>query len=402
MRDEDFWNMLTAVFANTEVNITLYPGTMQNSLAEEETPRESDSSTHLTAIIHSSNDTDQAEPETRSKRDPQKFGSVPPKAQMAYKAGLQDDYNIKVFQDIRVRLSLEVNPAVNLSQFVFCEKDSFLTRNKLLISIEDIHQNPLTVLIKSLKMENVLNTPDSHLQNPIRIENRRLLLKSCLPVGKKYVPNDVNEIQGSSPTSIFSCNLLDSERLYGIIFQDIYSETYPISPWVRDRLPPIWRNIQQHVSSHNPFPDCPITQKDIPLKVEIIRYCSVKQNWELIRIAMQRMRLSQSTKWVTSPVIPSPSISTVSVSQLFVLITDKLTQEVWLMDYDQMMMICDTISARIFSLIYCELAHVNAPGRVCSEQLKRIYQVWDSAFNNYGNDAFSLIKTWEPFIQGIW
>nr|QBP37026.1 putative polyprotein [Lampyris noctiluca rhabdo-like virus 1] len=138
----------------------------------------------------------------------------------------------------------------------------------------------------------------------------------------------------------------------------------------------------------------------LPLVKTYLQWFTVKQNWEHVRITMQRMRMNKSVSWIQLKYPPSTSISVMYVSQMYTVIEDIYGGK-WILDYDQVMMISDTISSRVFSLLYCEILHQNNKNKVPSIILQNIYKRWDSIFTTRGNNTYLLIKMWEPIIQGL-
>lgn len=148
--EKDFQNMLTNVFAHTEVDITVSPA--QPSTPRISTTCVSDNSAYTTAIIHSWDDKSPVQEKQKNACN----SYVNHKGVTAHKARLCGDHNIKPFQKIKVPLYLDIEGEISKSELVFYAKDSFLTRNKLLISIEDIHETPITAVIESLNNQEVV------------------------------------------------------------------------------------------------------------------------------------------------------------------------------------------------------------------------------------------------------
>ena len=82
-------------------------------------------------------------------------------------------------------------------------------------------------------------------------------------------------------------------------------------------------------------------------------------------------------KWVTAGV-PPLSVTQVWISayyMIFSLSSDDENPKYYVFDYDQVMMICDTLSARTFTLWYNGLLPDHTPGKIQESVLLRTYKV---------------------------
>ncbi|QMP82314.1 RNA-dependent RNA polymerase [Coleopteran arli-related virus OKIAV107] len=273
------------------------------------------------------------------------------------------------------------------------------------MSSEDININP---------------TPDSHLQNPLRDCNRSLLsrglqfielnkikldkefnnLSLLLKKFDKSIPVYIAELALKCPYENNRVNT-DSEKIYGLLLSEVYNKEYPISNFIKRILPNVWRNVQRYLSIHKPFKDIKLSVEEAPLTEEILRLYSVKQNWELIRLRMQKKRINKDTSWSLIKHDCSNHFKTIYVSQHYAIIGNKDDFDQWMLDYDQVMMISDTLIGRVFSILYLEITPDSVKYKFDTSILTEIYKTWDRLFANYGNDTYKIVKAWEPIIQGL-
>jgi hypothetical protein len=70
-------------------------------------------------------------------------------------------------------------------------------------------------------------------------------------------------------------------------------------------------------------------------------------------------------------------------------------------DYDQIMMICDTLSARVFSIWYNYVLDDSTPGKVLEEVLLNLYQIIDQSLSHLDNSAYMALCMYEPMCLSL-
>jgi hypothetical protein len=64
-------------------------------------------------------------------------------------------------------------------------------------------------------------------------------------------------------------------------------------------------------------------------------------------------------------------------------------------DYDQIMMIADTVTSRVFCLIY-NILPTDFPGKIDLRVIHKCYEIFDQGFEPLGNQVYKDIASWEP------
>lgn len=248
------------------------------------------------------------------------------------------------------------------------------------------------------------SVPDSHLQNPIRPNNRILYVKNIKCPDSSSIPQFIQSIYSNHPMKHIHPNI-DSEKLYGLLLSAVYDDEYPILPWVSEHLPPIWSAVLEHIYMHRMDRDHISHPTDglnnYLLDTTISKLFSVKQSWECIRITMQKMKMRKLTTWHKVTHMPHNQLEDIRISQSYCTLQFFNDNEMWLLDYDQVMMLCDTISARVFTYLYSLLTSDSIAYKVKRSTLTDLYTVFDEALTQWGNKAYNVIKLWEPLIQGL-
>jgi hypothetical protein len=67
-------------------------------------------------------------------------------------------------------------------------------------------------------------------------------------------------------------------------------------------------------------------------------------------------------------------------------------------DYEQVMMISETISSRFFTLLYMDLLLPETPGKIDVDIVMQLYKLFDSHLEEVGNIAYESISCWESAI----
>jgi hypothetical protein len=119
-----------------------------------------------------------------------------------------------------------------------------------------------------------------------------------------------------------------------------------------------------------------------------------KRTWDKVRTVMREIKI-KGLGWTPISKCKIPGIYKYTLSPNYFAFTIASTQMYWYaMDYDQIMMINDTINSRILSIIYNRMSPENTPGKLDEELLIPIYDIWDNRLVKYGNDTYE-IAMWE-------
>uniref|UniRef100_A0AAT9JFS1 RNA-directed RNA polymerase L n=1 Tax=Macrotermes subhyalinus lispivirus 1 TaxID=3133482 RepID=A0AAT9JFS1_9MONO len=237
--------------------------------------------------------------------------------------------------------------------------------------------------------------PDSHLQSPIRDVYRKMFLAD-----PAFWPPFLSACLTTIPVDRHTVNI-ETEYSYGYLLGSVYSYNSSIRlEWVYNTYPEcseavskLLTNICQELNL--PLPQCRMipTDKDMIL-------ISTKVLWDEVRSVMQDCR-SGSDRWVSIVNLP-PEILEMKVCSQFCLFRPKWKENEWhLFDYDQIMMVADTIAGRVFCLIYNDILPDEIPGKLPSGIIERCYQIFDSELTTNGNIAYKRIARWEPICMAV-
>jgi hypothetical protein len=114
------------------------------------------------------------------------------------------------------------------------------------------------------------------------------------------------------------------------------------------------------------------------------------QKWIDITVMMQHLNTHPvSDPWRTAAHPPS-GVDTVVLCAYYALvkISELDSKNYYVLDYDQIMMICDTMSARTFTLWYNDLLPENSPGKIPDTVIHQIYKLFDESLKTNGNSAY--------------
>ncbi|QQM16270.1 putative replicase [Jimsystermes virus] len=241
----------------------------------------------------------------------------------------------------------------------------------------------------------VQKVPDSHLQSPIRSVYRDFLVTA-----PNRWPGFLSRCLLSMPIDRFIVER-DSEFCYGELLSSIYHyRTSERLEWVTQNYPECSQAVTNFInvickklSLPEPrFRQTP-TDKDIVL-------ISIKVSWDEIRTLMQELRMSTDT-WREIQNLP-PMVLRMIVCSQYALLKCVSTPDKWyVFDYDQVMMVADTIASRVFSLIYNDLLPSDIPGKIQTGVIETCYRIYDIELSRGGNAAYSRIARWEPICMSV-
>jgi len=231
--------------------------------------------------------------------------------------------------------------------------------------------------------------PDSHLQSPIRDVYRRMIYNHP----SKW-PAFISNCLSRCPVPLHLL-CINSEEKYGILLGTIYDlsqddkmqwvySNYPECSYVvTEFLAVICKELGLGTISTRVEP----TEKDMLL-------ISQKVLWDDIRTCMQEKRLTEDF-WTEITQLPHSVIEMKVCSQLLILKTFDTPDQWYVLDYDQVMMISDTIAGRVFTIIYNDILPKDIPGKIPIGLLERIYRIYDQLLTLSGNEAYISIAKWE-------
>ncbi|UUW06592.1 VP1 [Cat Tien Hospitalitermes Lispi-like virus] len=237
--------------------------------------------------------------------------------------------------------------------------------------------------------------PDSHLQSPIR-DVYRVFFHSHPSQWPTFIASCLRQI----PIDRFRANI-NSEFCYGELLSCVYHyQSAEVLEWVTHSYPECCLAVSTFINItceelHLPQP----THRSIPTDKDII-LISMKVMWEDVRAIMQEIRIS-SERWVRIQNTPS-GVDDMYVCSQFCIFTLSSTPESWnVMDYDQVMMIADTIAGRVFTLIYNDILSPNLPGKLPAHIIPTCYRLFDQTLKDYGNLAYMKIARWESICMAV-
>lgn len=119
--------------------------------------------------------------------------------------------------------------------------------------------------------------------------------------------------------------------------------------------------------------------------------------WEDLRAQMQLLKGKQG-KWIHYSQNISP-FSSIYICGSFMI--GQWKGSWYLYDYNKVMMISDTVWARVNIMCLNTPLPSNAPNKVPDGVIESLYKVIDDSFEQYGNNIYKGIKSWEPLIYGM-
>ncbi|QWT43285.1 putative large polymerase protein [Anisopteromalus calandrae negative-strand RNA virus 1] len=231
--------------------------------------------------------------------------------------------------------------------------------------------------------------PDSHLQSPIRPHERRLLLDTVAV----EIPREIRRLQTTLPVNP-ELIVKDSEVTYGRILGYLYTGATKISDWLSDGISTITDASSKVIAAsllelgiiwNHPPPH--------PRQDQMFTYVFY---WDDLRTRMQLLTRG-TNEWKVYPGT-CEMIQKVYYSWGYALLK---IQEVWYVyDYLQVLMITDTLWARVNTILFNHMLPSTVPGKLDIDCIIALYKTVDIKFEIVGNDLYSSIKYWEPIMLG--
>lgn len=237
--------------------------------------------------------------------------------------------------------------------------------------------------------------PDSHLQSPIRPATRQ-----CFLDPKEKVPAFLVQIIQTCPIKVEHLEL-SSEKCYGILMASatLPPDNPPVSNWVDTNYTESFACVIELLEKTHHGLNLPSPGLKKRIRVEDKFRLSELQRWIDIRVIMQNQKVSKiKDTWLLSGSPPiGLRIGWISAHYfIFGLENEEDNHIFFVFDYDQVMMVCDTLSARTLTLWYNDLLPNGAPGKLKESVILTTYQIFDKCLQEEGNMAYRSISMYEP------
>ncbi|AJG39142.1 RNA-dependent RNA polymerase [Tacheng Tick Virus 6] len=259
----------------------------------------------------------------------------------------------------------------------------------------------------------VPHLPDPHLKSPILPCTRELFVGYVEDKAKPtpgYIKAQVRKLE--DVVKNYPSLHTDTENLYGAALSESccpsMQQTLPQSylHFLGETISDV-RDLVQGLTTSEQAPGHGLTFDQLlrPLNGytphELIVSAHIaRTKWNKLRRAMARFRIHP---------LPRPGFLVYTIcgrewkfyytSSVVLIIID---QESYVMDYDQVLLVADTLTSRYLALLYADLCNQGYPLQ-CPDPLllSRCYEWGDELLEQYGNCAYRLIKMWEPLILGL-
>jgi hypothetical protein len=235
---------------------------------------------------------------------------------------------------------------------------------------------------------------DAHLQSPNRPDNRRFLNGSRLPY-----PSFLKECIEHCPVPAKDM-IIDSEFSYGYLFMQALNSRR-VDEWVITHYTECADVISEQIKLIMTELNLPIPATTMVYGPEEFTLLTSKRAWDNIKSQMRERKVTQRG-WsnITSSLLPGATRQIYSPNFLLINI-DKTDNRWYVLDYDQVMMVNDTISSRVMSIIYNRMLPSETPGKLNEALIIYAYEELDKRLVANGNDAYDEIALWEPCCVAI-
>lgn len=237
--------------------------------------------------------------------------------------------------------------------------------------------------------------PDSHLQSPIRPDNRLYLAGA-----RSKVPRFLQDDVASCPVDKKYLEK-DSENVIGYLMAAALSYRGPVDGWTVEHYTESLEVIQEQVRIL--CSDLNIVMEDQPYAwtESDHKLMGSKRMWDNLRFTMRDMKISRKTGWISYS-SKLPGARAIYLSQNYCLVSISKRNDTWyILDYDQVMMINDTINSRSLSIICNRMLPEKSPGRIPLGLMEELYNILDLLLVEKGNEAYREIGLWEPCCLAI-
>jgi len=273
-------------------------------------------------------------------------------------------------------------------------------RPDILILIEDA----LKLHPSDMYKEGVSSALISYVQLPnVAVINKNMILKVF-----------------DSPTAILEKMTIDASYTYGELFQLGYGDGTYESKWLMTYFPAIQQSIKEYLQSFNPdllteFSD----EWENLTQLEIRTYTS-KMYWEDLKQTMIEkanknngtwtLRYTTSRKYPYMIVnksigllmeCPNLNIPQGDLNDYKRRLIIASTVKVHVMNYEQILMISDTITSRFFTIYFSRLVNNKFLFKCNPDIIIKIYSIADKHFQFLGNSLYSQLKMFESLCHSI-
>ncbi|QPL15365.1 RNA-dependent RNA polymerase, partial [Hymenopteran arli-related virus OKIAV100] len=236
--------------------------------------------------------------------------------------------------------------------------------------------------------------PDAHLQSPIRKDERYLFCHGL----SEDIPYYLSYLRTNSPILPQHLNM-ESERTYGRLLGGVYNWYVEPTEWVDTQLPGACNAAYQVISVALQAMNEEMVFKRPDLHPQTRRLFACAIFWEDLRNTMQLSRKSGYHGSAWKRYTQAETLFTVCyLSGSFLL--GELEGIVYIYDYLQILMICDTIWGRVNAIMMNYMLLPSAVNRIPPELIITLYKHLDETFKTWGNETYTGIKCWESVIFG--
>ncbi|QMP82176.1 RNA-dependent RNA polymerase, partial [Blattodean arli-related virus OKIAV101] len=237
--------------------------------------------------------------------------------------------------------------------------------------------------------------PDVHLQSPIRRCVRESLF--C-PAAEN--PKYINDIITTCPYKVSELDI-DSESTYGIIFHLFFNENIPIMNWIDKQYQEAFRNVVEFVQKTHEGLSLPPITDEMTFQYSDRRRLSELTRWNDIRDNVHQLRMQREVRWLWVVAMPYGFKDIRLCGHFMIFVLEEFPNKHFVFDYEQLMMICDTLSARVMTLWYCNLLSPEMPGWIDPSIIMEIYRHFDDDLIARGNDSYGTICFYESICLAI-
>ncbi|QPL15345.1 RNA-dependent RNA polymerase [Hymenopteran arli-related virus OKIAV99] len=234
----------------------------------------------------------------------------------------------------------------------------------------------------------VLN--DAHLQSAIRLDERLMFSTGT------DCPKWIKDVRSTCPVQPVQSICIHSERLYGEILAGVYLGYIGCGKNNREQWDQCteasWKVLSAALKGIVDLQESEIPEEH-PDRYSMLSYGLF---WEHIKMKMQIMD-RVGFQWTTLEYVP-PAFQNIYLANNFMVMVHK--RQAYLLDYQQIMMLSDTIWGRINTRLFNYMKRNTTPGKFKDTTLVSLYKMFDTLFYDYSKCIYSAVKLWEPIILG--
>jgi hypothetical protein len=187
--------------------------------------------------------------------------------------------------------------------------------------------------------------------------------------------------------------------LYGIILNSAINPPDEVVDWVKIHYPECFDSVQRFLNATLKSLKLPVTTTRTKASHTDLRLLSQKVLWEDVRISMQEIRIN-GHQWVEIQHMPH-RVKSLKVCAYYAIIEIHQIEGIFCLDYDQVMMMSDPITSRVFCLIYNDILPKGFSGKIESRITKESYTIFDKGFETLVNQIYKDIASWEACCMAL-